>query len=286
MHRYQLILICVLAPVVLVGCEPDQSVRLVGVKDETEANKIISILRQETGVDRIIKKAAKADRGVEWEIRVPPGAFDSANDILRYYNLPRQPRPSLANYPATSSFLGFSQTEDLARRQAALAGEIEIQLLAIPGVVDARAQVNLPDQSPQFGSTPHPPTVSVLVRYLMKDDADSDRPPVTPVEIQSLASSAAPDLRPENVTVVIKAQRMLTRTHVAKPLLATADSAGQFANEAAVFWTRERLFWGALSAVLCVLAFALMGIRRRLVADHRADGQLSDSDAGSAAVAS
>ena len=89
--------------------------------------------------------------------------------------------------------------EEKARMVVGLAGELTRTLRSLPGVVDARVHVVLPDTSSLIDEKGKAATTtSVLVRYR------GDRPPLTDDEIRGLVAKGVEGLAAENVDVVQK----------------------------------------------------------------------------------
>ena len=80
-----------------------------------------------------------------------------------------------------------------------LSGELTRTLKSVTGVVDARVQVVLPENSPLLDKAQwSPPTASVLLKHR------GSAPPLTEDEIKSLVARGVEGLQPENVAVVFK----------------------------------------------------------------------------------
>ena len=89
--------------------------------------------------------------------------------------------------------------EDKARLVSGLSGELTRTLRSMPGVVDARVHVVLPDTAALIDKKDqNAATASVLVRY--RDQT----PPLTDDEIRRLVAKGVEGLSAENVTVVQK----------------------------------------------------------------------------------
>src|SRR6185312_12407518 len=89
--------------------------------------------------------------------------------------------------------------EEKAKLLTGLSGELTRTLQSMPGVVDARVQVVLPDENPLLDkSEQNPPTASVLLRYR------GDRSPLTEAEVKSLVAKGIEGLSPDQVAVVLK----------------------------------------------------------------------------------
>jgi len=89
--------------------------------------------------------------------------------------------------------------EEKARLLSGIDGELTRTLHSLPGVVDARVQVVIPDNSPLVDrSQQPPPTASALIQF------HGDDPPLKEMEVKSLMAKSVSGLTPENVAVVFK----------------------------------------------------------------------------------
>ncbi len=90
-------------------------------------------------------------------------------------------------------------SEEKARLLMALSGELSRTLKSVQGVVDARVQVVLPDNSPLLDRSQwSPPTSSVLIKY------QGSQLPLTQDEVKSLVARGIEGLQADNVAVVFK----------------------------------------------------------------------------------
>jgi type III secretion protein J len=90
-------------------------------------------------------------------------------------------------------------SEEKARMLLGLSGELTRTIKSVTGVVDARVQVVLPENSPLLDKAQwSPPTASVLVKHR------GSAPPLTEDEIRNLVARGVEGLQPENVAVVYK----------------------------------------------------------------------------------
>ena len=126
--------------------------------DERQANELTAVL-QEAGISASKAKAKAKDAG--WEVLVPAGDFSKSVQVAEARGLPSQRRQSLCEIFKKEGFAS-SATEERGRYLCGLQEEFEKTLSAIPGVVDARVHIALPERDP-LGNDGKPASVSVAI---------------------------------------------------------------------------------------------------------------------------
>lgn len=180
----------------LVGCTRQLDTAL----SEHEAQELVVTLR-ENGISAYteIESTGKKDSPT-WQVRVP-GNNDqvaAAWNVLRAHGLPREKVPGLNQVFANVGLIPTAG-EEKARLLVGLAGELTQTLRSLPGVVDARVHVVLPDNSPLLDKKDqNPTTASVLVRYR------GDHSPLKDEEIRALVAKGVEGLSADNVAVILK----------------------------------------------------------------------------------
>ncbi|HEY4048469.1 MAG TPA: hypothetical protein VGM27_16510 [Acidobacteriaceae bacterium] len=167
---------------------------------ENDAQQIVVLLR-ENGINATTELDPTAKKGTPaWLVNVR-GQSDTvvrAWKILSENGLPREKVKGLDDVFANAGMIPTA-AEEKARLLSGLNGELTRTLNSLPGVVDARVQVVLPDNTPLLDkSEQSPPTASALIQYR------GDEPPLKDVEVKSLMAKSIEGLRPENVAVVFK----------------------------------------------------------------------------------
>src|SRR5206468_11643220 len=115
--------------------------------------------------------------------------------ILQENGLPRQKVKGLEEVFSTTGMIPTA-SEEKARLLMAFSGELSRTLKSIQGIVDARVQVVLPENSPLLQADQrNPTTASVLVRYR------GTQPPLTEEEVKKLVARGVEGLQPDNVGV-------------------------------------------------------------------------------------
>ncbi|MBV9155122.1 MAG: hypothetical protein JO097_02600 [Acidobacteriaceae bacterium] len=167
---------------------------------EREAQEIVVTLR-ENGIDAFAEPDSLSKKGsASWQVKIRGGGEETVTawKILREHGLPHENVAGLDDVFKNSGIIPTA-TEEKARMVVGLAGELTRTLRSLPGVVDARVHVVLPDNSTLIDEKDKAPTTaSVLVRYR------GDRPPLTDDEIRGLVAKGVEGLTAENVDVVQK----------------------------------------------------------------------------------
>lgn len=128
--------------------------------DERQANELTAAL-QESGITASKTKSAVKDAG--WEVLVPAGDFSRSVQVAEARGLPSQRRQSLCEIFKKEGFAS-SATEERGRYLCGLQEEFEKTLVTIPGVVDARVHIALPERDP-LGNEGKPSSVAVAIYH-------------------------------------------------------------------------------------------------------------------------
>jgi type III secretion protein J len=196
---FSLLSLCVLF---LASC----SRRLEAGLNESDAQQIVVLLR-ENGINATaeLDTTQKKD-GSSWRVDVQ-GQSDTvvrAWNILHENGLPRQKVKGLDDVFANAGIIPTA-AEEKARLMSGLNGELTRTLDSLPGVVDARVQVVLPNNTPLIEKNQQPPTTaSVLIQFR------GEQPPLREAEVKSLMAKGVEGLAAENVAVVFKKVQIRT----------------------------------------------------------------------------
>lgn len=134
-----------LAGLLLVGCG---RAPLYSQLDEQQANELMAALL-DSGIQA---DKAPSPSKVGWEVRIGRGDFPYAMQVLRSRGLPRAQYASLGEIFKKQGFAS-SAIEEKARYIYGLQQELAHTLSLMPGVVDARVHIALPDRNPLGGDT-------------------------------------------------------------------------------------------------------------------------------------
>jgi type III secretion protein J len=184
----------------LAGCESEVQHGLT----EKDANDIrVALSKHGIPAD---KKREEGGQTTTWMILVPKGEVNRATEVLVTNHLPPEHQPGLAKTYEQASMVPGA-TEDKARYIGALQGELASTLESVDGVLSARVNVNIPEQSDLDDRSKRPqPSAAVVITYSRSKDAQGnpvDKPPVTEEKIKALVARAIPDLVPANVEVAL-----------------------------------------------------------------------------------
>lgn len=159
----------------------------------TKAQIDATKLREGEGKDaRYVISVAKAD-------------VERAASLLRKHSLPRPHADGLAIFKQTKGMIP-TQTEERAMLLEALGGEVTNALNRIPGILDVRTIVMIPENNDLTQPDKKPePSASVLLTYLKVEG----KVPVTERDVQEFVSRAVPELKPESVKVMMNEQRLV-----------------------------------------------------------------------------
>ncbi|MCW5964619.1 MAG: hypothetical protein KIT83_11320 [Bryobacterales bacterium] len=166
---------------------------------EREAQEMIVILK-ENGLDasRVLVKREREEPS--WTVMVKGGDQNLvlAWRVLQENGLPRQ-RVRGLNEVFSKEGMIPTATEERAKYLVGLSGEVSETLRAITGVVDARVNLVIPENSPLLEKANwKQATASVLLKYR------TEKPPLHEDSIKSLVARAVEGLDNENITVVMQ----------------------------------------------------------------------------------
>ncbi len=197
---------------------------------ERDAQEMIVLLK-ENGLDAS-RELVKRDREEpSWTVMVKGGDQNLvlAWRVLQENGLPRQAVRGLNEVFSKEGMIPTA-TEERAKYLVGLSGEVSETLRAITGVVDARVNLVIPENSPLLEKANwKQATASVLLKYR------TEKPPLHEDSIKSLVSRAVEGLSIENITVV-----MQKVTPMAQP--------------------QRDVQWYAASQEVTILALSLLGL--------------------------
>ncbi|MBI1946113.1 MAG: hypothetical protein HYS27_10475 [Deltaproteobacteria bacterium] len=248
------------------GCGPSHDI--VSGLDQLEANEILVVLRAK-GIDG--EKIKEEGRVVTFAVLVKDVDVDDALRLLVANKLPRTRSQGLKEvYPPGGGGLIPTKSEEKAKFLMAMQGEIERKLKALPGIVQAHVSVVQPDKDivRDLDTPPPPATASVAIVYNAIDERGSAT--VKEDEVRNLVAASIEDLRPPNVTVVMKknAPGNLIDDVVSSSAVEQAPAAAtafglKLADKGS--WQRLQLFAvGFLAVTVLGIAFGMGGLVRSM----------------------
>jgi type III secretion protein J len=178
---------------VLASC----SLNLQNDLQEDDANEIY-VLLQKRGID-----AAKIKEGegkdARYVISVPKADVATAAELLREYSLPRPQFGGLGVFKQMKGMIP-TQVEERAMFIEAIGGEVSNALNRIPGVLESRTIVMIPETNDLTQPEKKPkPTASVLIKYMMVDG----KPPISIEDVQGFVANSVPEMDKERVKVLL-----------------------------------------------------------------------------------
>lgn len=180
------------------------SVNLQHDLSEDDANDIY-VLLQKKSIDATKIKEGEG-KEAKYVISVPKADVATAAELLREHSLPRPKADGLAIFKMTKGMIP-TQTEERAMFIEALGGEVSNALNRIPGVLESRTIVMVPEISDLTQPEKKPlPSASVLIKYM----ASEGKPPVSIEEVQAFVANAVPELKKENVKVLMTEAKFVT----------------------------------------------------------------------------
>lgn len=150
-HVAAILLACML----LVGCANDA---LYSELDEQQANELMAALLG-SGI-HAQKNVSPTKKG--WEVQVARGDFPYAMQVLKSRGLPRTGYQSLGEVFKKEGFAS-SAVEEKARYLHGLSQELSRTLSLMPGVVEARVHIALPDRDPLGGDATTDSSATVFI---------------------------------------------------------------------------------------------------------------------------
>jgi type III secretory pathway lipoprotein EscJ len=187
--RTFLLVLVLLSAVLLTACG-DES--LISVREESEANSIMDVLR-ESQIKARKTPEGEGDKRV-WKVTVASEDLSSAIQVVDDHCLGR---PALD--PIESSGLVASLEVEKAREQRRLKIQVINQLRELNGATCVQVNIS-PAEDSKLKLDPNQATASVLINY---------KTPTFPVgieDIRGIVARAVPGLKPDNVNVVLTAK--------------------------------------------------------------------------------
>ncbi len=164
---------------------------------EQDANDIY-VLLQKNSIEpkKITQQGGNEPR---YTISVSKADVRRAAELLREHSLPRPTADGLSVFKKMKGMIP-TQTEERAMMLEALAGEITNTLNQVPGILEARAVVNLPETNDLTQPDKKPmPSASIFVKFRAIDG----KAPVNEEQIKEWVTGTVTDLRKESVKVLM-----------------------------------------------------------------------------------
>lgn len=239
-----------LAVVTSLACQVPIESRL----SEEQANQILVALNAASIAANKIPEGGDK-RNPYFRIEVASGDTGRALSVLQAAELPKRPAPGWEDIFHETGIIPTA-TEERARFVAALSGELSRTIETMPGIVDARVHVAIPDdRSITLEKPTARPRASVVIKR--KRFSNESKQLKSEKAIQRLIAGAVQDMKVEDVSVIEVA--IAARDQAAPaliqigPITVTRDSVGAL-----------RLIAGTLFVFLVVLAVSVIVLLARL----------------------
>jgi type III secretion protein J len=191
LHQVRNAVVVVITTITLSACQVTLESRL----SEEQANEVVVALNSASISANKVSEGG-AERNPFYRIEVASRDVSRSLAVLHAERLPKRPQPGWDEFFGK---LGVVPTvvEEKARYAAALSGELSRTLEALPGIMDARVHVALPDnRTTTLDATPIRPRASAFVRIRQIPGKTDD------VAIKKLIAGAVQEMTPDDVTVV------------------------------------------------------------------------------------
>lgn len=232
--RY-LLIVCALG--LLAGCK----VELYSNLSEQEANEMLALLML-----RDISVNKQTIKGGTVSIKVESSQFSEAIEVLRQHGLPRKSTRSMEDlFP--SGQLVTSPTQEQTKILFLKEQQLEAMLSSMTGVINA--QVSVAESTVQSRRDKPVLSASVLVKYSPDRNIGSRE-----ANIRALVQKGVPNLKAENISVVMEPAEYRYRPQAATPLR-TAENSNWLA--------RNRIPLAASLGIISLICLALYTQRQR-----------------------
>jgi type III secretion protein J len=231
------------------------SVELQHDLSEADANEIYVLLqRNNIGATKIKEEGGNEPRYI---ISVSKQEVGAAAQLLKENSLPRPQADGLGIFKKMKGMIP-TQTEERAMFIEALAGEVSNALNRIPGVLEARTIVMIPETNDLTQPDKKPlPSASVFIKYVAEGE-DKTTPPITESEVREFVANAVSELKKENVKVLMTPARQVA-TAMLDPENSFTDVMGLRMHK------KSATTFQVMVAVNALLFIALAGVAAFLV---------------------
>ena len=178
------------------GCAKETIAHL---QEERAANRI-KVLLMEQGIDAEKLRDEKS-RELRFNVTVKETDAASALSILEKHNLPVTSAKGTAAIFQEGGIIP-TNTQERAKREAGVEGDIENKLRGIPRVIYVAADVSIPEDNPLRDVNEAKPRPKAAVILGFQPDGDN-RPPITSEDIQRYVQAALPELKSAEVSVLM-----------------------------------------------------------------------------------
>ena len=188
---------------------------------ERNANRILVLLGK-AGISAE-KLRDEDSRELRFNVMVPTADSQSALGILERHNLPETPLEGTSAMFKEGGMIP-TNTQERAKREVGVSGDITNGLRRIERVVDVSALVSIPQDNPlrDVNEAKPKPKASVIISYLPDSD---NAPPITVANVQSFVQAALPEMKSAEVSV-----QMIPMTKASAALVGGDGAVGGVVN--------------------------------------------------------
>ena len=219
-----------------------------GIAESEAREVVIALYKGNVGASVIKEPRARGQEEDRWQVDVQGGERTrvEAWRILQENGLPRHKESGIEDVYKNSQIIPTA-TEERARFLLAISGELSRSLKTIPGVVDARVHIAIPDSSVLRDPSEKPrPTASVLIKYW----SGYPEPQTSP--IAKLLANGVEGLQEKDISVMIARLQPMRRDEVDDLRKSISPTVGLIVDYA--YWGGSIL--GAIALGWIALAFA------------------------------
>jgi type III secretion system YscJ/HrcJ family lipoprotein len=182
--------------VICSGCAKETIAHL---QEERAANRIkVLLLEQGIPVEKIRDEKS---RELRFNVVVSEPNAGVALSILEKHNLPVTSAMGTAAIFQEGGIIP-TNTQERAKREAGVEGDIENKLRGIPRVIYVAADVSIPEDNPLRDVNEAKPRPKAAVILGFQPDGDN-RPPITSEDIQRYVQASLPELKSAEVSVLM-----------------------------------------------------------------------------------
>lgn len=177
------------------GCAQEVVAHLV---PENEANEIKLLLETEAGIEAE-KMKDEESRDLRFNLHVPKADAQRAYSVMKKHNLPKVVKDTTGSIFKEGGLIP-TNTQERAKREVGIKGDIEEGLRRIPGIVDVYAHVSIPEDNPLRDVNEAKPRPKIGVVIIFIPDAEK-KPPIDPTQVQQHVQAAVPEIKTAEVSV-------------------------------------------------------------------------------------
>lgn len=165
---------------------------------EREANMILDLLVH-SGIDDASKVRDETSRDLRFNVLVPKDLMQLAYSTLEAHNLPKTSADDTSAMFKEGGMIPTSE-QQRAKREVGIRGDIINSLRSVPRVIDVKAAVTLPEDSPlrDVNEAKPRPKASVILVYLESGDKT---PPISVEGVQRYVQGALPEIKSTEISV-------------------------------------------------------------------------------------